>query len=798
MPHVPRQGHSRRTHGRVARKSHSHSGYLAPLQGAQALVDQDVIDGVLGPGDIPPGTIDADGAIIPGSLSITPFADEVRPVAIVDTLPTLPDAAYPDGSVVVLTTDHKLYRNDAGTWTKAVDGADLVADSVTAGAISAGAVGASEIAAGAVTADELAAGAVTAGKLNVVNFASGELLSDGQFDWLGAGDTRYWTLGTDWSVNAAGANSIYARGRYRLRGIFAAGADRYAENEGGIKVAESGLYAIAIEHAIESMSAGVLSVEVQQFDSSNSLLSTTTVMQWSATQTFRAEGCVIAGSAATVPAGLTTALTLSSNCAYILVRLKASAAAVVSNWWITGIAVVQGSVPLLGSSPGNLYTGVHIDGGGIIIYDGKFVMKDEFQTTIADAAGFSGGWLDMIRTGLYNGSLDGPLGTISDGRTADLPYWTVSRFQSPAAFVESDSAYKGGKRVRVAFNAVNDQINFASDLVGITAGEAYALILQCGIVAAAGLVAVTAGITYYDIDGDVIDSSGSLIVWNILGSGTLPATNVDGRTSFSDVSGNFLFQSTYNSRAPLNAAFAKVNIGVNEQTTHSGANEVYLGAISMVPCLEGTPAQFHAASNNQTLTTTPDSFPGMLSLGVTRGHYEAKAVFDFDVQVASAGVVCVAQLVMKDPTIEVSGSAATNLLTATAPHGLAVNDPIEFMSLGGGAGLDVGTIYYVIASGLTSTAFKVSATLGGGEVNFTTDVTAGSWVAERVVVPGQALFKSDAGDGRGTVYQQWEITPRTANGSLPAHLDFELYKTGAGGTMVCNAAHSNVWITPIP
>jgi hypothetical protein len=49
-----------------------------------------------------------------------------------------------------------------------------------------------------------------------------------------------------------------------------------------------------------------------------------------------------------------------------------------------------------------------------------------------------------------------------------------------------------------------------------------------------------------------------------------------------------------------------------------------------------------------------------------------------------------------------------------------------FASLTGGAGLQTGTIYWVIASGLTSTAFKVSSTYGGAAFDFTTDITVGT------------------------------------------------------------------------
>lgn len=71
---------------------------------------------------------------------VTPFASTIRPVPIVNSLPTLPDSRYPVGQTVFLTTDGKLYRNVADVWTAAVAAADLTGQLV-----------ASQLADGAVT-----------------------------------------------------------------------------------------------------------------------------------------------------------------------------------------------------------------------------------------------------------------------------------------------------------------------------------------------------------------------------------------------------------------------------------------------------------------------------------------------------------------------------------------------------------------------------------------------------------------------------------------------------------------------
>lgn len=76
------------------------------------------------------------------------YAHSLNAPKVVSVLPTLPDPTFPLGSIVFLTTDTKLYRNtDGSTWSRAVDGADVVAGTILAGAIAAGAVTAEALAA---------------------------------------------------------------------------------------------------------------------------------------------------------------------------------------------------------------------------------------------------------------------------------------------------------------------------------------------------------------------------------------------------------------------------------------------------------------------------------------------------------------------------------------------------------------------------------------------------------------------------------------------------------------------------
>ena len=79
----------------------------------------------------------------------------------------------------------------------------------------------------------------------------------------------------------------------------------------------------------------------------------------------------------------------------------------------------------------------------------------------------------------------------------------------------------------------------------------------------------------------------------------------------------------------------------------------------------------------------------------------------------------------------VLGEADTNVISVldgegeVVNHGLRAGDRVYFTGLAGGDGLTSDTDYYVIAGGLTSSAFSVSETDGGAAVNFTSDITGG-------------------------------------------------------------------------
>lgn len=116
------------------------------------------------------------------SIQVTDFASNISAPELMTTVQRL--AATPTlGRIVFDTTDRKLYRGTGSVWDRSTDGADITADSITAGQIAAGAISTTELAAGAVTAGKIGAGQVTttelaAGAVNADKIQAGSITGD--------------------------------------------------------------------------------------------------------------------------------------------------------------------------------------------------------------------------------------------------------------------------------------------------------------------------------------------------------------------------------------------------------------------------------------------------------------------------------------------------------------------------------------------------------------------------------------------------------------------------------------------
>lgn len=454
MPHVPKPGYSRRTHGRVARESHDHGAYLAPTESAYSpdLVSQDVVDGVLGPGAIPPGTIDADGALIPGSLSVTPFADTIRPVAIVPSLPTLPDASYPQGSLVVLTSDGKVYRNVADVWSKAVDGLDILADTVTAGAIAAGAVGATEVATQA-----LHVGHFMGGPSNLAPNPSFETLGGVTIDTDGA-DIPGWSIPTNCRASnlvtaVSGANSL--RFKQPNPTIQIEATSEFLPVVAGRKYVESAWFRGQLANT--GIARGRATVD--WYDGTFALISSNNVaLRDSGTST-----------TFTKASGTVTAPALA---AWAKVNVECGSSSAVDDViFVDDIEFYP--VDLDVNHAGG---GVQIASTGIIL-DGSLTsitFRDQYGSTALTGGGFGAAWEDYIHSGLLNGMF-----AQSNAAGNTINYWTLTDGTTWTWDVQTDSTAPGGFKLIASFGTGGGTgCTAESALAPITANAEYILLMR--------------------------------------------------------------------------------------------------------------------------------------------------------------------------------------------------------------------------------------------------------------------------------------------------------------------------------
>lgn len=119
-----------------------------------------------------------------------------------------------------------------------------------------------------------------------------------------------------------------------------------------------------------------------------------------------------------------------------------------------------------------------------------------------------------------------------------------------------------------------------------------------------------------------------------------------------------------------------------------------------------------------------------------------------------------------DPrTLSGTGVASTNVITFPRAHGALAGDAITFTAAP--TGITANSVYYVIASGLTTVAMKVSTTVGGAEVDITADGTATIGNLARTFTASAATdvltFTNNHGKADGEPVQLWNT-----GGALPA------------------------------
>jgi hypothetical protein len=398
MPQVPHPTRTRSSHRFRTRSTHDYDAYAEGLGSGVATATQVALDEV---GISPRAPV----------RTVAEFAQGIRPVAIVDDLPDLPDPGYPEFSYVVLTTDERLYKNVGEVWVLGIVN-DIVADSITAGMIAAGAIGADEIAAGAVHADKLSVGARDGANL-VLNGS----FEDGPGAGVSGEEPTSWT----YVLSAGGAGKHMGTGGHggksvRLEINSLPGTEfAYALSDPfpvtpDQKLACSGIY-------MADNTSGDVYFTVRFYNAADVLL----------TSLFVANGVI--PTVADVWVEVRGYVTTPANAAYarVYVGMETPGSVPQATAW-DDIRVAPYAVGLH-NSDGN----VLIDDNGITIDNGVLTIQDEFGATVFTSIGFEGSWRDFLRTGIMNGTFDANGTTTSPamGRTADVPYWTLSQTNTP-------------------------------------------------------------------------------------------------------------------------------------------------------------------------------------------------------------------------------------------------------------------------------------------------------------------------------------------------------------------------------
>jgi hypothetical protein len=199
--------------------------------------------------------------------------------------------------------------------------------------------------------------------------------------------------------------------------------------------------------------------------------------------------------------------------------------------------------------------GVYIDSTGILIRDGKMTLQDEFGSTTMEASGFAGSWQDFIALGLYNARwAAGTATTVPNGRTAALPYWTLS---DPDG-ADPPTATHLDPGVQVAFSVINKRKRFVSDLVPCLATREYELEILHTVTRVAGSLRLEYYLNFYDATGSFL-SAGTVLSADYAATITAAPSILEG--------------------APTDAAFMELVIEVQELTTHNAGNKFELSQV---------------------------------------------------------------------------------------------------------------------------------------------------------------------------------------------------------------------------
>jgi hypothetical protein len=623
MP-VTRRTFNQRHRSAAGTRNHLSSSFGVPYEPTTPYESdpQNAVDpggGTVDEGNIIPGGLNGDAVLTPGTVSLTPFADTIRPIALVDALPTLPDFLYPPGAFVYKTNDTppRLYKNVADAWVAAIGPNDIQANSITAG----------QIAAGTLTATEIATGTLTADKMMVGQTATRNLLTNGGFrrgteGWLldGVGPvpglllTMYSESDSQWTLRDGDVDGWDGTGAPYGSTAFMYGTNTastfYPATYQFVPVIGGEWYSLSGFLGTHRLTAARL--EVFWYDDAGSDLGGTGY--FSALDMAKQGGAWISGWNEVT--GTLQAPTNATKAKFKIVAQTPNTSG--TDWYLFMDRMWFGlgkypqrydanEVSNLSNADGN----VTIGSDGITIRNGKLTLQDEYGLTVMRASGFAGSWGQFVATSLYNSSFaSGSTGALADG-TSGLPYWTVSRTGSPTITRSADATYPSGYRLRVAFSAINDSVEVLSAPVPVVPGMPYGF----GFVGGYNKVGDSEQL---DIDLSVYWLNSSLAA---VGSPTTfggAITPGFGAGTAGTLGATTSGTGSLTATAPVTAAYMQVRLRAKETLAHNAGNYLDLGAAmaQLVPLALDGAGMYTVESLGATATIDADQLVAYSLLNV--------------------------------------------------------------------------------------------------------------------------------------------------------------------------------------
>lgn len=490
--------------------------------------------------------IESSGYVAPGVIVDDSFASTIDPVLLRTTATlTAADAIAHPNRVAFNTDNAKLYRSDGATWTTLIPTTDLsgqvttaqiVDSAITEIKLGASAVTAAKLAVDAVTSSAIAAGAVTSAELDAAAVILGKIAAD-------AVDT------------AAIAASAVTTSELAALSVTAAKIVANTITAGQIAAA-----------TITATEIAALTITAAQIAANT--ITAAKIVAGTITTTEIAALTIVAGNiaAATITGAKIAANTITAG---NIQALTITAAEIAANTITAGkisagaIGTTELSASAVISLVSNVGATVVINSSGITIANGKLFLQDAFGASVLGAAGFSGDWATFIATGLYNGQfLSGVVGTIANGRTVALPYWTTSDVAGTPTL-----AFLSGGGVKLSPGALNDKKRLVSDSVPVRPKTYYYMPYTVSANATGGAaMKLTLTIEWYKADG----------------SASATATTLFGTFSTSSAAFPISGGNVAPKKSPEDAVFAKVRLEVSEETAHNAANYMTLWSSGLI------------------------------------------------------------------------------------------------------------------------------------------------------------------------------------------------------------------------